>query len=279
MTSPTSNRDISATLQSLLNDAGVHNIIKSDGAWPQNTKQYQKRINPNPACIAFPKDKDQLAKCLKCARDASVTVTALGPGHSFQGLGFGFPGNLVINMKAFDAVNYDENQELLTFGGGSRVGPVVNIGCGFGTTSRLYGCPMDSIVSVEIMLYDGTIVVATQGSDLLWAAKGAAASYGIVVSMTSKTFKPKFARAIKFIIYLGEVDVNGAARAFISIQNYATSSTCPDELAIRWSLKNWTTKGYFYGDPSSFDEVLKPLIDDLKAISPEASIEKEELGF
>ncbi|KAF5002729.1 hypothetical protein FGRMN_125 [Fusarium graminum] len=303
MTSSTDNRDISATLQLLLNGAGVHNIIESDGAWPENTKQYQKRIKPNPACIAFPKDKGQLAKCLKYARDASVKVTALGPGHSFQGLGFGFPGNLVINMKAFDSVNYDQNQKLLTFGGGSRVGPVAkylwdtagrhfphvrasnvgltgsSIGCGFGTTSRLLGCPMDNIVSIEVMLYDGTILVATEGSDLLWAAKGAAASYGIVISMTTKTFKPRFARAIKFIISLGEVDVDNAARAFISIQNFGTSSACTDEFAFRWSLKNWTTKGYFYGDPSTFDEVLKPLIDDLRVISPKTAVEKEELGF
>jgi FAD/FMN-containing dehydrogenase len=203
-----------SAIHSCLNEAGIHNIIKSDDTWSENTIQYQKRLKPDPACIAFPKDNDQLSQCLKCAREASVKVAALGPGHSFQGLGFGSPGNLVINMEAFNSIHYDDKTTLLTFGGGTRVGPVAkylwdvagrhfphvrgsnvgvtgsSIGCGFGTTSRFLGTPMDNIVAVEFMLYDGTVVTAKEGSDLLWAAKGAAASYGIILSMTTKTFKP-----------------------------------------------------------------------------------------
>jgi FAD/FMN-containing dehydrogenase len=213
----------SVALQTRLNDLGVHSIIKFDDTWSENTQQYQKRLKPDPACIAFPRDKSQIAQCLKCAREANVKVTALGPGHSFQGLGFGFAGNLVINMQAFDSVSYDEDTTLLTFGGGTRVGPVAkylwetarrhfphvrgsnvgltgsSIGCGFGTTSRFLGTPMDNIVSMDFMLYDGTIVTATEGSDLLWAAKGAAASYGIILWMTTKTFKPVSNRYNQFI--------------------------------------------------------------------------------
>lgn len=203
-----------SVLHSCLNEAGIENIVASDGKWSENTTQYQKRLKPDPACIAFPKDRDQLSQCLACAREACVKVTALGPGHSFQGLGFGSPENLVINMEAFNFVHYDEKTTLLTFGGGTRVAPVAkylwdiagrhfphvrgsnvgltgsSIGCGFGTTSRFLGTPMDNIVSVEFMLRDGTVVTAKEGSDLLWAAKGAAASYGIILSMTTKTFKP-----------------------------------------------------------------------------------------
>ncbi|KAM0240235.1 hypothetical protein ACHAP5_007971 [Fusarium lateritium] len=256
----------SVALRTRLTDVGVHSIINSDETWYENIQQYQKRIKSDPACIAFPKEKGQIAQCLKCAREAHVKVTALGPGHSFQGLGFGFTGNLVISMQAFDSVSYDESTTLLTYGGGTRVGPVANylwktarrhfphvrgsnvgltgssIGCGFGTTSRLLGTPMDNIVSMDFMLYDGTVVTATKGSDLLWAAKGAAASYGIILSATTKTFKPKFDRAVKFIVSLGDIGVHDAAKAFIAIQTFGTSSKCPDELAIRWSLVNWTTK-------------------------------------
>ncbi|KAJ4251435.1 hypothetical protein NW762_011418 [Fusarium torreyae] len=290
-------------LQSCLDDAGVRNIIKSDDTWTENTVQFQKRLKPDPACIAFPKDRDQVAKCLKCARKVSVKVTALGPGHSFNGLGFGSPGNLVISMAAFDSVSYDEATTLLTFGGGAHIGPVAkylwgtagrhfphvrgahvgvtgsSIGCGFGSTSRFLGTPMDNIVSIEYMLYDGTVVAATEGSDLLWAAKGAASSYGIILSMTTKTHKPKFDNAIKFTLSIGDVDVLTAAKAFIVVQDYGTSSSCPDEIAIRWSLVDWTSKGYFYGDPSTFDEVVKPLLSKLERISSQTSLEKQELDF
>lgn len=58
---------------------------------------------------------------------------------------------------------------------------------------------MDNIVSMEFMLYGGTNDTAMECSDLLWAAKGAAASCGIVLSMTAKTFKPVNNRYNRFI--------------------------------------------------------------------------------
>ncbi|KAM5349531.1 hypothetical protein ACJ41O_006036 [Fusarium nematophilum] len=294
-----------AALQTCLQDAGVRSIVESDSTWADETVQFQKRIRPDPACIAFPESRDQIALSLDCARNASVKASALGPAHSFQGNGFGQPGNLVINMAAFDEVSYDEATTLLTFGGGTHVGPVVkhlwdtagrhiphvrgahvgvtgsSIGGGFGSTSRLFGTPMDSIVSVEYMLYNGTIVKAGKGSDLLWAAQGAGASYGIILSMTTQTYKPESPRAVNFTLSIGNVDSEAGARALIAIQDYALSSACPDELALRWSLTAppYSGTGYFYGEPATFDDVIRPLLTDLKAISNQTSLNKTELGF
>jgi hypothetical protein len=89
----------------------------------------------------------------------------------------------------------------------------------------------------------------------------------------------KFDKAITFTISLGDVDVSKSAEAFIAIQNYGTSVQCPDELAIRWSLVNWTSRGYFYGDPSSFDNIIQPLLNSLKSISSKTTLEKRELDF
>ena len=129
-------------------------------------------------------------------------------------------------------MHYDEDTELLTYGGGTRVGPVAkylwdaagrhfphvrgsnvgvtgsSIGCGFGTTSRFLGTPMDNIVAVEFMLCDGSVVVAEEGSDLLWAAKGAAASFGIILSVTTKTYKPVSESLASLIILLKIVSRN-----------------------------------------------------------------------
>ncbi|KAM0215338.1 hypothetical protein ACHAQI_003122 [Fusarium lateritium] len=57
----------------------------------------------------------------------------------------------------------------------------------------------------------------------------------------------KFDRVVKSIVSLGDIGVDDAAKAFIATQTFGTSPKCPDELAIRWSLVNWTTKGCFYG--------------------------------
>ncbi|KAJ3538155.1 hypothetical protein NM208_g6032 [Fusarium decemcellulare] len=298
--------DPAATLQACLDDAGVRNVIKSDSTWAEETVEFQKRLTPNPACISFPESRDQVAASLKCAREAEVKATALGPAHSFQGYGFGDPGNLVINMAAFDAVSYDASSTLLTFSGGVHVGPTYkylwdtagrhvphvrgahvgvtgsSMGGGFGTTSRYLGTPMDNLVSAEIMLYNGTVVKAKKGSDLFWAIQGAGASYGIVLSMTTKTFKPEFDRAVNFTLSVGNITVDKAAQALVAIQDYSTSKDCPDEFALRWNLAAappWTSTGYFYGDPETFDDVVEPLITELKKISSETTIDKTVLGF
>ncbi|KAK7428117.1 hypothetical protein QQZ08_005356 [Neonectria magnoliae] len=299
------NASTDASLQSCLTNAGVRSIIDSDTTWADEVVQFQKRLKPDPACIAFPKTKDQIALSLDCARNASVKASALGAAHSFQGYGFGDAGNLVINMGAFDSVSYDESTTLLTFGGGTHVGPVVkylwdtagrhiphvrgahvgttgsSIGGGFGSTSRHYGTPMDNLVAVEYMLYNGTIVNAVEGSDLFWAAQGAGASYGVILSMTTKTHKPEFQKAVNFTLSIGTVDVDTAAEAFVAIQDFATSPSCPDELALRWNLgaPPYTGAGYFYGDPTTFDDVIAPLVDDLRAISNQTVLNKSELGF
>ncbi|KAF4969430.1 hypothetical protein FSARC_3361 [Fusarium sarcochroum] len=292
-------------LTKCLTSAGVRNIIDTDSTWATETTQFQKRLKPDPAAIAFPEDRDEVALALDCARNASVKANALGPAHSFQGNGFGNPGNLVINMASFDDVSYNTKSKLLTFGGGTHVGPVVkylwdtagrhiphvrgahvgvtgsSIGGGFGTTSRHFGTPMDAIVEVEYMLYNGTIVKAGTGSDLLWAAKGAGASYGIILSMTTKTFKPEFEKAINFTLSIGSVTPEAGAKALVAIQDYATSKQCPDELAFRWALTAppYTGTGYFYGNPSKFDNTIRPLVNKLKAISPDFSLNKTVLPW
>ncbi|KAF4984311.1 hypothetical protein FZEAL_462 [Fusarium zealandicum] len=297
--------DTATTLNKCLDNAKVPNVIESDNTWVNATEQFQKRLKPEPASVAFPETQDQVALALDCARKASVKASALGPGHSFQGNGFGNKGNLVISMAAFDSVTYDKSTTLLTFGGGTHVGSVAkylwdtagrhiphvrgahvgatgsSIGGGFGTTSRFLGTPMDNLVSIEFMLYNGTVVKAEKGSDLFWAAQGAAASYGIILSTTTKTHAPKFEKAVNFTLSVGDVSAEAAARALVAIQDFALSSACPDEFAFRWSLSAnpYGGAGYFYDNPASFDAVIKPLVTKLQTISNQTVLKKTELSF
>lgn len=290
-----------AELQSCLTAAGVENIIEGASTWANATASFQKRITPDPAAVAFPKDQDQLAASLGCARNASVKVSQLGGSHSFAGYGFGDPGNLVVSLAAFNSVSYDEASQELTFGGGIRVGPVAtylwenygrhfphvrsghvglvgsSIGGAFGTTSRFLGTPMDNIVGVEYMLYNGTVVSGREGSDLLWAAQGAGSSYGVILSMTTKTWQPIHEKAVNFTLSLGNVSLDEGVKATIAIQEYAINDA-PDELAFRWRLTSppWDGTGYFYGNPAEFDTIIQPLLDRLPA---NTSLTKSEFDF
>lgn len=289
------------SLQSCLTAAGVRNILDGDSTWANETVSWQLRYKPEPAAMAYPSDQTQLAASLACAREAGVKVSPLCGGHSFVAYGFGNPGNLVVNMAAFNNMSYDETTELLTYGGGLRVGPIAeylweghgrhfphvrhgrpggagsSIGGGFGSTSRFLGTPMDNLESVEYMLYNGTIVTADRGSDLLWAAQGAGSSFGILTSLTTRTWKPIHQNVVNFTLSLGGVNISTGVNALLAIQEYALNKA-PDEFAIRWSLTSppYSGVGYYFGDPAEFDAAVKPLMDRLPA---NASMTKSEFDF
>jgi hypothetical protein len=42
---------------------------------------------------------------------------------------------------------------------------------------------------------------------------------------------------------------------------------------------NWNIRGYFYGDPASFDKITQPLLKSLEDISSETKLETKELDF
>ncbi|OBR13491.1 FAD binding domain-containing protein [Colletotrichum higginsianum IMI 349063] len=294
-----------AELQACLTTAGVHSVINTDATWTDETTGFQKRIKVDPAAISFPENKDQVALSLDCARNASTSASPLGARHSFQAYGFGNPGSLVISMAAFNSVSFDAATNRLTYGGGSHVGPVLkylwdnhgrhfphvrgahvglagsSIGGGYGSSSRHLGTPMDNLESVEYMLYNGTIVNAARGSDLFWAAQGAGASYGVLLSVTTNTHKPLFDTAINFTIAAGNLDADAVARSVVAIQDFALSKDSPDELALRWSLSGppYTGTGYFYGNPAEFDAVIAPLVSSLNEIAGKVNVSKTELPF
>ncbi|KAF5674975.1 berberine bridge enzyme [Fusarium heterosporum] len=292
-------------LSKCLDEAGVRNVIQADGSstWSQATAGYQRRIKAEPASVAYPKTRDEVALSLKCARDSGVKASALGAGHSFTAFAFGTPGALVIDMAAFNELKLDSNN-ILTFGGGVHVGPTAkylwdtaslhiphvrgshvgvtgsSIGGGFGTTSRHLGLPLDNLVEVEYMLANGTIVHAGKGSDLLWAAKGAGASFGIILSSKTKTHKPAYDKAINFTLSIGNVSPENGAKALVAIQDYVTTQA-PDEFALRWNLmaQPYDGIGYFYGNPDDFDKVVEPLVKKLEAISSNVLVKKTVLPW
>lgn len=286
------------SIHTCLTSGGVHATISTDNTWTNDTASFQFRIPRQPVSVAFPESKDDVALALACARNASVKVSVLGRGHSFQGYGFGTPGNLVIDLGAFTKLSFDNSTNQLTFGGGANVGPTAryvhdnfrrhfphvrgshvglvgsSFGGGFGTTSRLLGIPSDNLVSVEYMLYNGTIVNAGPGSDLLWAAQGAGSNFGVALSATTKTFELPYNGAVSYSLALGAVNADTASAALLAIQKWVLGGNVPDALSLRFSLANFASAGFFYGAEAEFDLVFAPLVESLRSISPAVTLTK-----
>jgi hypothetical protein len=287
-----------SSIKACLDHGGVQSTVSTDATWDNATAAFQARLSPEPIAVTFPQDKGQVAIALSCARTASVKVSAVGRAHSFQGYGYGNPGNLVIDMQAFTNLSFDDATNQLTFGGGANVGPASKflwdnhgrhfphvrgshvglvgstMGGGFGTTSRFLGIPTDNLASVEYMLYNGSIVTAGPGSDLHWAAQGAGPSFGIVLSATLNTHEVPIDGAVSYSIELGDVDLDTASAALLKIQSWVTSGQAPDELSLRYQLGTFASAGFFYGTESDFDQAIGPLVESLNSIVPAVNLTK-----
>lgn len=192
-------------------------------------------------------------------------------------------------MDAFNSIiSYDAATGYLTYGGGGIVGDIATeawnkygahfphvranrvglagsvIGGGFGSTSRFLGTPMGNLISVEYMLYNGTVVncSSTENADLFFVAQGAGSSYGIILSLTTKTWKPTYSQVTNFTVTLAETDIETGVNALLAIQELTISKEIPDELSLRWSLTAppFTGSGFYYGDASAFAAAIAPLM-------------------
>ncbi|KAF3039017.1 hypothetical protein E8E12_006986 [Didymella heteroderae] len=286
------------SIYACLSKGGVQASTSTDDTWFNDTASFQFRLPREPLSVAFPQDKKEVAFALGCARNASVKVSVLGRGHSFQGYSFGSPGNLVIDLGAFTELSFDNSTNLLTYGGGSNVGPAAkflwdthkrhfphvrgshvglvgsSFGGGYGTTSRFLGIPSDNLVSVEYMLYNGTIVTAGPGSNLLWAAQGAGANFGVALSATTKTFRLPQDGAVSYSLALGDVDADTGSSALLAIQKWVLDGNAPDELSLRFALADFASAGFFYGPEADFDSVFAPLVGSLRSVAPAVNLTK-----
>lgn len=118
---------------------------------------------------------------------------------------------MVIDLSKMRSVSVDEDNMIITFGGGclwkdleqqldplglATVAGLVShtgvggfiVGGGHGYLSAKYGLTIDNLVSAEVVTADGSIYEASEeeNADLFWAIRGAGAQVGIVTRFTSR---------------------------------------------------------------------------------------------
>uniref|UniRef100_L2FNF3 Berberine-like protein n=1 Tax=Colletotrichum fructicola (strain Nara gc5) TaxID=1213859 RepID=L2FNF3_COLFN len=86
---------------------------------------------------------------------------------------------------------------------------------------------MDYLEGATYMLYNGTIAECsrTKNPDLFWALQGAGSSYGIILDLTTKTWKPTFEKAIDYTITLNDTSLTAGVDALLAIQDHLPAGT------------------------------------------------------
>src|ERR1051326_2204068 len=177
-----------------------------DAGYDEARKVYNGMIDRRPRLIAKCTDVADVMAAVHMARANNLRVSIRGGGHNAAGLGVCDDG-LVIDLERMNYVRVDPSSRTVLVGGGCKWKDVdhashafglavpsgvisttgvggLTLGGGMGHLTRKYGLTIDNLLSVDMVLADGSFVEASadENPDLFWAVRGGGGNFGIVTS-------------------------------------------------------------------------------------------------
>ncbi len=179
-------------------------IRPGDQRYDEARKIWNGAIATRPALIVQCADEEDAAAALAYARRAGLRVSVRGGGHNVAGTALVEDG-MVLDFSQLRGVTVDPDRRRATVQPGALWGDVdaatqtyglatpagivshtgvagLTLGGGFGWLSRRWGLTSDNLLSVRMLLADGSSVVASADDhpDLFWAIQGGGGNFGIV---------------------------------------------------------------------------------------------------
>src|SRR5262244_287704 len=181
-------------------------IEPNDSRYEMTRKVYNAMIDRKPRLIARCADVADVIATVKFGREHKLPLSIRGGGHNAAGLGVCDDG-MVIDLAPIKYVRVDPSSRTVQVGAGCKWSDVdhathafglavpsgiiastgvagLTLGGGMGHLTRKYGLTIDNLLSVDMVLADGSFVVASaeENPDLFWAIRGGGGNFGIVTS-------------------------------------------------------------------------------------------------
>ena len=238
-----------AAIASLKSNMRGELIEPSDARYNEARKVYNGMIDRRPRIIARCMDAADVIAAVNFGRDNQLRIAIRGGGHSAPGLGTVDDG-LVIDLSTMKGVRVDPAKRTVRVGAGCTIGDVdhathafgqavpfgifsttgvagLTLSGGHGYLSRQYGLAVDNLMEADVVLADGSFVVAsaTENLDLFWALRGGGGNFGVVTSFQFRTHPAK-------IIYGGPLFFELADAVPVMRWYRGFLSDAPDEFYI-----------------------------------------------
>ncbi|PKO14565.1 MAG: oxidoreductase [Chloroflexi bacterium HGW-Chloroflexi-10] len=181
-------------------------IQPGDELYNEARKVYNAMIEKRPGLIARCTNTADVIAAVNFARENNLLLAVRGGGHNGAGLGTCDDG-LVIDLSEMRSVRVDPVRHEVRVEGGCVWGDVdhathpfglavptgfisstgvggLTLGGGVGYLTRKYGLTIDNLLSVDIVLANGSFVSASaeENPDLFWAIRGGGGNFGVVTS-------------------------------------------------------------------------------------------------
>lgn len=156
-----------------------------------------------PAFIARVADAEDVAAALEYARAGGMDVAVRSGGHSTGGHG-STAGGIVIDLRDLDTLEMADDKTAVWVGAGLTAGEVttaierhqvivgfgdsanvgvggLTLGGGVGYLVRKHGLTIDSLLAIEIVTADRSVLIADENNhpDLFWAVRGGGGNFGV----------------------------------------------------------------------------------------------------
>lgn len=258
--------------------------LPSDPFYDLNAvKRFNTAIESTPVAVVRPSTAQEVSKSVLCAVEHGIKVQARSGGHSYANYCLGGKnGALVVDMVNFQKFEMDRNTWQATIGAGTLLGdvserlhesggramahgtcPSVGFGGhatigGLGPSSRQWGAALDHILEAEVVLANGTIVRTNerQHPEVLWAVKGAAASFGVVTEFVVRTQpEPQEVTQYTFNVNLGSKAK--MANTFKAWQKLIADPKLSRKFASQVTIfeLGMMIRGTFFGSEKEFKEL------------------------
>jgi FAD/FMN-containing dehydrogenase len=181
-------------------------IEPGDAGYDDARAVYNGMIDRHPRLIARCVDAADVIAAVNLARESGTLLAVRGGGHNAGGLGV-WDDALVVDMSTMRGVHVDPAAVTVRVEGGATWGDVdhathpfglavpcgfisttgvagLTLGGGIGYLSRQFGLTIDSLLSADVVLADGSFVTASEDEhpDLFWALRGGGGNFGAVTS-------------------------------------------------------------------------------------------------
>jgi uncharacterized protein (TIGR03086 family) len=181
-------------------------IAPDDADYDTARRVHNGMIQRYPRLIVRCRDVADVIRAVNFGREADLDIAVRGGAHNAAGLGT-IDNGLVIDLSLMRGVRVDPATHTVQVEGGAVWGDVdhatnvfglatpsgfisttgvggLTLGGGIGNLTRGFGLSIDNLLSVDMVLADGSFVRASadERPDLFWAIRGGGGNFGIVTS-------------------------------------------------------------------------------------------------